>query len=263
LDTPTARARSSNQDYARLNDDVRRLLDFKREHVRGRSRTPCPECATAIDVQANKCPQCGSDVAEHTANVRHHLAELQQTTAEIEGLHRRYMEYREEEAAVQPVVERIRRAVTSPTLSLGLKTLVPAYSLFFAFIVTLRILDRAPLFWIGSIAGGILAYTVLKRLPYRHFVTVELYRAILVVGLLVIMSSAVFVPSGSASFFSNRVEVVRPAANIRESASTDARIVTTARNGDKLTVLDRQGEWLRVRTESGTTGCLHRSLVRD
>ena len=264
LETTPTQARTSTEDYARLNEEVKRLLDFKKSNVRGRSRTPCPECATAIDVQANKCPQCGSEVAAHTARVREHLAELEETTAEIERLHRRYMEYREEESAMQPIVERVRRIVSDPQMADGFKTVLPAFLLFFAFLATLRILGNGPLFWAGSIAGGVVAYSILKKTSYKHYATVELYRAVLIVGLLILMSGAIRVPlSGWSIASGNRVEVVRPLANIRESASTDSRIVVTAKAGDKLTVLEKQAEWYRVKTADGQSGWLHSSLVAD
>jgi len=59
------------------------------------------------------------------------------------------------------------------------------------------------------------------------------------------------------------VEVVRPVANIRESATTDSQIVTTANNGDKLTVVEDRGSWYKVKTSDGQTGWVHSSLVKD
>ena len=104
-------ASKTTTQYARLNDEVRRLLNFKKSNLRGRNRTPCPECATPVDINANKCPHCASDITEHTGNVRQHLAELDEITAELEQLHASYMECREEEAAMQPFTERVRRVL--------------------------------------------------------------------------------------------------------------------------------------------------------
>jgi len=59
------------------------------------------------------------------------------------------------------------------------------------------------------------------------------------------------------------VEVVRPVANIRESATTDSQIVATANDGDKLTVLERRGAWYKVKTSDGQTGWVYSSLVKD
>ena len=54
IDERTSDSHTSPMDYARLNDEVRRLLDFKKSNLKGRNRTPCPECATPVDINANK-----------------------------------------------------------------------------------------------------------------------------------------------------------------------------------------------------------------
>ncbi|MEE9270024.1 MAG: SH3 domain-containing protein [Candidatus Krumholzibacteria bacterium] len=264
VDTPTMTDPTTTSEYARLNDQVRRLLDFKKSNVKGRNRTPCPECATAVDINANKCPQCASDIADHTANVRAHLAELDIITNELDQLHSKYMEYRQEEAAMQPLGERLRRVISAPQMAAGFKTVLPSFLLFFAFIATLRIIGNGPLFWAGSIAAGFVAYSLLKKSAFTHYVTVELYRAALIVGLIIMMSGAAAAPlSGWSMFSGNSVKVVRPVANIRESATTDSRIVTTANQGDKLTVLERRGAWYKVKTSNGQTGWVYSSLVKD
>ena len=264
VDTPTMTHSTTTQEYARLNDEVRRLLDFKKSSVRGRNRTPCPECATPVDINANKCPQCASDIAEHTANVRQHLAELNEITAELDQLHNRYMEYREEETAMQPLREKVRRVISGPQMAAGFKTVLPSFLLFFAFIATLRIIGHGPLFWAGSLAGASVAYSLLKKSSYKYYVTVEVYRAALIVGLIVMMSGATAVPlSGWSMFSTDRVEVIQPVANIRESPTTESQIVTTVSKGDKLTVVEKRGAWYQVKTKDGQTGWVYASLVKD
>ena len=193
VDRPTTTSKTTTQEYARLNDEVRHLLDFKKSNVKGRNRTPCPECATPVDINAKKCPQCASDIAGHTANVRQHLAELDEHTAELDQLHNRYIEYREEEAAMQPFLEKIRRLVSGPQMAAGFNTVLPSFLLFFAFIATLRIIGNGPLFWASLLAGGFVAYSVLKKSSFKYYVTVELYRAVLIVGLIIMMSGAVMI----------------------------------------------------------------------
>lgn len=262
VDAPGISGRTTTQEYGRLNDEVRRLLDFKKTNVKGRNRTPCPACATPVDIKANKCPHCASEIADHTENVRHQLGALDQITAELDKLHTSYIECREEEAAMQPLAERVRRAISGPQATAGIKTVLPAFLLFFAFVATLRIIGNGLLFWAGSIAGGVVAYSVLKKSAYRYYVTVDLYRAALIMGLVIMMSGAVSAPQSGWSFFANRVEVVRPLANIRESATTDSRVVTTASQGEKLTLVEKQGSWYQVK-KNGQTGWVHASLVKD
>lgn len=267
VETPTMTRSTSTQEYARLNDEVRRLLDFRKSSVKGRNRTPCPECATPVDINANRCPHCASDIAKHTVNVREHLAELDEITAELDQLHDRYMEYREEEAAMQPLREKLRRVISGPQMAAGFKTVLPSFLLFFAFIATLRIIGHGPLFWAGSLAAAFVAYSLLKKSAFKHYITVDLYRTVLIVGFIIMMSGAASAPLSGWSMFSavsaDRVEVVRPVANIRESATTDSRIVTTAIIGDELTVLERSGAWYKIKTGDGQTGWVYSSLVKD
>lgn len=263
VDAPRATGSATTQEYGRLNDEVRRLLDFKKGNVRGRNRTPCPACATPIDINANKCPHCASEIADHTKNVRRKLTALDQITAELDKLHSSYIECREEEAAMQPLAERVRRVISAPQAAAGIKTVLPSFLLFFAFVATLRILGSGLLFWAGSIAGGVVAYSVLKKSTYRYYVTVDLYRAALIVGLVIMMSGAISAPGPGWSFsFADRVEVVQPLANIRESATTDSDVVITATQGEKLKIVERQGSWYRVE-KNGRTGWIHSSLVKE
>ncbi len=263
VDAPHMTGSTTTQEYGRLNDEVRRLLDFKKSNVRGRDRTPCPACATPVDMNANKCPHCASEIADHTKNVRHQLSALDHITAELDKLHSSYIECREEEAAMQPLVERVRRAISGPQATAGIKIVLPSFLLFFAFVATLRIIGNGLLFWAGSIAAGVVAYSVLKKSTYRYYVTVDLYRAVLIIGLVIMMSGAISAPQSGWSFFStDRVEVVSPLANIRASATTDSRVVTTASQGEKLTFLEKQGSWYQVR-KNGQTGWIHASLVKD
>ncbi len=255
--------RTSPMDYARLNEEVRRLLDFKRSNVKGRNRTPCPQCATSVDVNANKCPHCASEIADHTENVRKHLAELDAIRTELDQLHVRFMEYREEEAAMQPLLERCRRMFSGPQMATGVKTVLPAFVVFFAFITVLRLTGNGLLFWAGLIGGCVIAFSLLKMSAHKHYVTVELYRSVLIVGAIVMMTGSVAIPMPDWSTLStDRVEVIRPTANIRASASTESSIVGTASQGDKLTVVERQGSWIQVKTENGDTGWIYASLVK-
>ena len=58
------------------------------------------------------------------------------------------------------------------------------------------------------------------------------------------------------------VEVQSSAANIREAATTNSSVISTAQRGEKLKVTDKTGSWYKVETESGTTGWVHVSLVK-
>jgi len=253
------------REYASLNAEAKRLLDFKKKNVKKRNQTPCPECATLIQISANRCPHCASDIGDHTTRILEELGKLKDITAELHELHNSYMECYEEESAVRPFWERARGFFSDPRMREDLKTILPSFLLFFVLVAALRVMGNGPLFWGITLPGGFIAYSLLKKSNLRRHVTIDLYRAVLVVGLILIMSGAATLSlpvwsDADASF--NSVEVQRPVANIRESATTDSRVLTTASQGDKLEVIDRQGAWYNVKTEDGQTGWVYSSLVK-
>ncbi len=145
-----------------------------------------------------------------------------------------------------------------------LKIILPSFLLFFVLIAALRVVGNGPLLWGVTLPGAFIVYFLLKKSNLRRYVTIDLYRAALVVGLILVMSGAVTGSlSGWPDMSFNTVEVQRPVANIRESATTDSRVVTTANQGDKLKVIDRQGSWYNVKTKDGQTGWVYSSLVKD
>jgi hypothetical protein len=252
------------REYTSLSAEAKRLLDFKKKNVKRRNQVPCPECATLIQISANKCPHCGSDIGDHTAQIREELGKLREITAELHELHNSYMECYEEESAARPFWERVKGSFSEPRMREDLKTILPSFVLFFVLIAALRVTDNGPLFWGITLPTGFIAYFLLKKSNFRRYVTIDLYRAALVVGLILVMSGAATLSlPGWPDMSSNSVEVQRPVANIRESATTDSRVVTTASQGDKLKVIGRQGAWYNVKTTDGQTGWVYSSLVKD
>jgi len=101
VETETPTGQQTVHEYTSLNAEAKRLLNFKKENVKKRNQTRCPECATLIQISANKCPHCSSDVSGHTAHIREELGKLKEITAELHGLHNSYMECYEEESAAR------------------------------------------------------------------------------------------------------------------------------------------------------------------
>ena len=58
------------------------------------------------------------------------------------------------------------------------------------------------------------------------------------------------------------VTVVPSSLNVRTGPGTSFSVVISARGGDRLTVLERSGEWLRVRTNSGKEGWVSSRFTR-
>jgi len=266
-ETPTREQTIREQtisEYTSLNAEAKRLLEFKEKNVKKQNQTLCPECATLIHISANKCAHCGSDIGEHTARIREELGRLKEITAELQGLHNSYMECYEEESAVRPAGERAKAFLSDPRMREDLKIVLPSFLLFFALIAALRLTGNEPLFWSITLPGGFIAYFLLKRSNVRKHVTIDLYRTALVVGLILAASAAAIRPlpdSPDVSF--NSMIVQTAVANIRESATTDSRVVTTVSQGDELKVVGRQGAWYSIKTEDGQTGWVYSSLVKD
>ncbi len=58
------------------------------------------------------------------------------------------------------------------------------------------------------------------------------------------------------------VQVQSSTVNIRQAATTNSRVITTVKRGDKLTVTDKTKSWYKIKTKSGKTGWVHASLVK-
>ncbi|MDH3214854.1 MAG: SH3 domain-containing protein [Candidatus Krumholzibacteria bacterium] len=258
LDTPTL-DETSNQ-HASLQEEASRLAEFKKQNVKRQNQTPCPACATYVHINANKCPHCSSDIAANNALVRESLRRLDEVNADLDTLHTKHM--RRHKATARPFSEQVRSFVT-PQMRDDMKIIVPSFFLLFVVLVALRFTGIEPLFWSITIAGGFIAYSLLNKSNMRRFVTIDLYRSVLVIGLLIVMGSALPKPAALLSWgTASSVEVQRPVANIRASSSTDSRIVTTAQQGDNLQVITRRGDWYHIKTSDGQTGWVYASLVK-
>ncbi len=58
------------------------------------------------------------------------------------------------------------------------------------------------------------------------------------------------------------VQVQSSVVNIRASATTSSRVITTVKRGDKLKVTDKTESWYKIKTKAGKTGWVHASLVK-
>jgi len=252
-----------------LDAEAKKLLDFKKQNIKKNDLTPCPQCATLVNINANKCPQCTSDISEHTKKVREQLDRLTQVTAQLHELHEREIEVYQQEAGSKPFWERVRDFFTEPQLLQDLKIVLPFLIGFFVLIVFLEGRVNGFFFWLISLTGGFVVYYLFKKWNLKKYVTVDLYRTLLVGGLLLVLGSSL----GSSMKFwpelsfqkdtkDTTVEVQSSAVNIREAGTTSSNIISTAQRGEKLKMIDKSGSWYKVETESGTTGWVHASLVK-
>lgn len=248
-----------------LSHEAKRLMEFKKQNIRKNDLTPCPQCATLVKIQAVKCPQCTSDISDHTSRVREELGNLEKVTAELSELHKKEQELFQKEAGEKPFWERIRGFCGDPHFLQDMKIVLPFLILLFGLILFLKNQASGLVFLGGSLGACFVVYFLFEKWSLKKFVTLDLYRTVLLGGLLVILSSATL---DSANFWpefslleNDVVRVVSTSANIRETPSTSSGIVTTVHSGERLSVLESQGSWFRVRTKDGDTGWVFSNLV--
>ena len=249
-----------------LDVEAKKLLDFKKQHIKKNDLTSCPQCATLVNINANKCPQCTSEISEHTKHVREQLDRLTQVTAQLHELHNREIEVSRQEAGSKPFWERVRDFFTEPQFLQDLKIVLPFLIGFLVLVVFLGSRVNGVFFWLISLTGGFVVYYLFKAWNVKKYVTVDLYCTLLVCGLLFVLSSSL---GSSMNFWpdlsfltATTVEVQSSVVNIREAGTMSSSIISTAQRGEKLKVIDLIGSWYNVETESGTTGWVHVSLVK-
>jgi hypothetical protein len=255
-----------------LGAEAKRLMDFKKQHVRKNHLTPCPQCATPVNIQAVKCPHCTSEISKHTRQVREELRRLKEVTAELYEIHKKEIELLQQEATETPFWERIRSFFSDPRLLQDMKIVLPFLICLFTVVFFLKDKSSGLVFLLGSLGSGFVAYSLFKKWNLSKYVTIDLYRTALVFGLLLILSNTSFDSTGFWPDFSGvggtsssrgSVVVQSSTANIRQAASADSDVVTMVRSGEKLKVLEKRDSWYRVRTESGQSGWIYAPLVRE
>jgi hypothetical protein len=65
------------------------LLRFRQEKIPSEGITLCPACMTHVEVSANVCPNCDSNIAANNALVRESLRRLEEIEARLDGEHTR------------------------------------------------------------------------------------------------------------------------------------------------------------------------------
>jgi len=254
---------STTSEQSILFNDAKRLLAFKRQNITRQNETPCPECTELVSIHAKKCRHCGSEIGEYTEAARESLDELRHLTDELSAIHAREMQRHAEAARVTPLRERALRLMRDESLRSGFRALAPAGLLLFSALLCLRMTVSGLAFWAAVLGGGALSLALLRRARQRHYLTVDLFHLALLIGLGLFTASAVFRPMPFwPEFLSATVEVTVETANVRAGPTTEAEIVVKAGQGDRLRVLDRDGNWFEVQTDSGDAGWVHADLVR-
>jgi len=248
-----------------MNAEAKRLMDFKREHVKN-DETPCPKCATLVNIQAVKCPQCTSDISQHTKKVRDELSKLKEVTEELHDLHRQEVELIRQEASEKPIRERIQSFFNDPKFVQDLKLVLPFMIGLFGLVIYASRELSGSMFLLTALVGGFVISFLFRKWGLSKYVTLDLYRGLIFAGLFVVVSGVTFESSTfwpEVSVLTERVEVRSETANIRQSPTTNSGVVTQAARGDELVVLEKKNPWYKVKTSSGDIGWVHSSLLSN
>ncbi len=253
-----------NRGSFRLKEEASRLMEFKRENVRN-DETPCPQCATPVNIRAAKCPHCTSDISQHTNKVRTELARLKEVTAELDDLHHQELELLKHEAGQKPIWKRIESFLSEPKFVQDLKLVLPFLIGFFGLAIYASTVLSGFLFLLTALAGGFVVLLLFKKWGLKKYVTVDFYRGILIAGLFVLITNTTFNTATfwpTVSVINQTVVVNSEKANIRELPDTSSPIVAESSRGNVLVVVERKDSWYKVKTPSGAVGWVHSSLLR-
>ncbi len=248
-----------------MSEEAKRLMDFKKEYIKN-NETPCPKCATLVNIQAVKCPQCTSDISQHTKKVRDELNKLKKVTEELNELHRKEMELIRQEASEKPIRERIQNFFGDPKFIQDLKLVLPFMIGLFGLVIYASSKLSGFMFLLTTIAGGFVILFLFKKWGLTRYITLDLYRGLIIFGLFAIIISTTFEASTfwpKMSVLTQTVEISSESANIRQSPTTSSSVVTQVARGDKLAVLEKRDPWYKVRTSTGAVGWIHSSLLNN
>ncbi len=246
-----------------MSEEAKRLMDFKREYVKN-NETPCPKCATLVNIQAVKCPQCTSDISQHTRKVRDELARLDEVTEQLHELHRQEVDLIRQEANEKPVRERIHSFFNDPKFVQDLKLVLPFMIGLFGLVIYASANLSGSMFLLTAIVSGFVISFLFKKWGLSKYVTIDFYRGLIIAGLFVIVSGMTFESSTfwpEVSILAETVEIRSESANIRQSPTTNSGVVAQAARGDELVVLEKKDPWYKVKTSSGDVGWVHSSLL--
>ncbi len=241
-------------------------MEFKRQYVLKGDLTPCPKCSTPISIRASHCEQCNCDISDHTQLVREALHKLNEITAQLYEMERKEkeMESYQQQVAGGSFLSNLRSMFADPRLLRDMRFVLPFLVGLFALVLFLKHNTSGFVFYVSTASCACVVYFMFEKLNLSRYVTVDLYRLVLVFGVIVILISGPFGSMGelmSSPVATASVEVQKSTVNVRQEPNTDANVVTKVSKGEKLKVLDNKGSWYKVETASGEKGWVYSSLV--
>ncbi len=146
-----------------------------------------------------------------------------------------------------------------------LKVVIPFWIGMFALTWFVRSRTYGLVFGLFTVTAGMVVYYLFQKWNLRRMVSLELYRLVLVFGVIVILSQAF---TGSKPFwpdfsiFKETVEVSGQSALLRLSPNINSEIIAYMENGERLLILESHQGWYKVKTDAEVIGWVPSSLVR-
>jgi hypothetical protein len=97
-----------------LRAEAESLIELTKKKVNRDNLTPCPGCNILVDIKANQCPHCESNIAANNALMRESLRRLDEIRAVLDGDHGKVLEKHHKQQVKPPVRERFKRLFSSP-----------------------------------------------------------------------------------------------------------------------------------------------------
>jgi hypothetical protein len=96
-------------ELAPMRDEIESLVELIKDKVDNDNLTPCPGCNILVEISANRCPHCDSNIAANNALMRESIRRLDEIRGELDGEHDVHVESRLDPSEKQSFGERIRR----------------------------------------------------------------------------------------------------------------------------------------------------------
>lgn len=101
-------------ELAPMREEIESLVELIKDKVSSDNLTPCPGCNILVDINANLCPHCESNIAANNALMRESIRRLDEIRLELDDQHDIQIETRRETESKIGLGERIRRIFSGP-----------------------------------------------------------------------------------------------------------------------------------------------------
>lgn len=103
-----------HDELAPMREEIESLVELIKDKVNEDNLTPCPGCNILVEISANRCPHCDSNIAANNALVRESIRRLDEIRGELDGQHDVQVESARGEDRKPGFGERLKRIFSGP-----------------------------------------------------------------------------------------------------------------------------------------------------